>query len=423
MRILVVTTCPTSEIGGGMARATYELVDALAGSHQVMLLRPGIKSNFIVSQSGAVRIVEVTSLSYSEVLSPDLRRRAWRWLLAALDDYNPDLIHAQDFGPLSMLIQDWAHRKGVPFLLTLHLMPSRSQSFGSEEKPAWMVRASSGGVYRGITRRFLNRCDAVIALNQVQADDLRAFGYTGRIYQVRNGRNLARFGSLAIANIGQPVKRLLFVGSFARRKNQQYLLEVLNLLPQDVHLELLGETLEPGYLAALRHRAAELSLSERVSIGRVTHAEITAHLEAAHLFVSASILEVQSLAVIEALASGTPVVGLANQTIEELVDDSVGHCLAADTPAGEFARIVSEILAVDKPGYQALCSAARERVAGFSWDVVTAQLERVYADLRTVPLPVTRHRPGWTPWLRAASGLLWNGEILLRKLGLKRSPT
>ena len=46
--------------------------------------------------------------------------------------------------------------------------------------------------------------------------------------------------------------------------------------------------------------------------------QIPNYLERAHVFPSASKMEVQSLVVIEALASGTPVVGLSNETIDEL---------------------------------------------------------------------------------------------------------
>ncbi len=47
-----------------------------------------------------------------------------------------------------------------------------------------------------------------------------------------------------------------------------------------------------------------------------------------HAFVSASKMEVQSLAIIEALASGSPVIGLGNETVDELVDETNGSTVA-----------------------------------------------------------------------------------------------
>ncbi len=62
-----------------------------------------------------------------------------------------------------------------------------------------------------------------------------------------------------------------------------------------------------------------------------------------HAFVSASKMEVQSLAIIEALASGSPVIGLGNETVDELVDETNGVRLPNDTSAEEFAAAIRSV--------------------------------------------------------------------------------
>jgi len=54
-------------------------------------------------------------------------------------------------------------------------------------------------------------------------------------------------------------------------------------------------------------------------MGEIPYHQIPQILEKTHVLVSASKMEVQSLVIIEALTSGTPVVGLANETIDELI--------------------------------------------------------------------------------------------------------
>ena len=108
---------------------------------------------------------------------------------------------------------------------------------------------------------------------------------------------------------------------------------------------------------------------------------IPACLARAHAFVSASRLEVQSLTVIEALASGTPVVGLANETIDELVDDTVGRRLPADAAPDEFARSVEQICRVPQAEYDQLCRQARARVALMDWTQVVDATAAAYEAL------------------------------------------
>ena len=153
-------------------------------------------------------------------------------------------------------------------------------------------------------------------------------------------RNLAESDFLPLVDTTQPVKQLVFIGSFAKRKNQRFLVDMLAHLRTQVHLSFFGETLEPGYLQSLHEVVHERGLEDIVQIGHIPYAEIPAHLAQAHVFVSASTLEGQSLAVIEALTSGTPVIGLANETLDVLVDDTCGRRLSAASSPADLARQV-----------------------------------------------------------------------------------
>ena len=90
-------------------------------------------------------------------------------------------------------------------------------------------------------------------------------------------------------------------------------------------------------------------------------------------------MEVQSLAVLEALASGTPVLGLSNETIDELVDASVGGRLPKNTPPEEFARAVRTLCETDKDSYKGMCHDARKRVARYDWSNNLDLTEKMYA--------------------------------------------
>jgi hypothetical protein len=126
-----------------------------------------------------------------------------------------------------------------------------------------------------------------------------------------------------------------------------------------------------------------------VFAGEVAHTEIPSYLEKAHVFVSASTLEVQSLVILEALASGTPVVGLSNETTDDLVDRAVGFRLPQNTPPKVFARYIEKICTLPQPKYDRLCQNARHKVLGYDWANVMALTIDAYQTLQREMPPVT----------------------------------
>jgi hypothetical protein len=154
---------------------------------------------------------------------------------------------------------------------------------------------------------------------------------------------------------------------------------------------LVGEPLNPSYLKEIETFIRENGMENVTITGKVSHAEIPAYLERTHVFVSASRMEVQSLVIIEALASGTPVVGLSNETVDELVDGEVGAWLPKDAPPGEFARQVERVCSLPPEEYERICLNARRRVGGMDWDDVLELTTRAYETvIRSHPQPSPR---------------------------------
>lgn len=116
-------------------------------------------------------------------------------------------------------------------------------------------------------------------------------------------------------------------------------------------------------------------------MGEVPYEKIPGLLEKTHVFVSASKMEVQSLVIIEALASGTPVVGLSNETVGEFIDDSVGFCLEKKASPETFAEKVKKICSLPQKEYEFLYHSARKKVAHLDWSDVVKQTEMVYQKL------------------------------------------
>lgn len=279
----------------------------------------------------------------------------------------------------------------VPFVHTTHVLPSKLLDFGATDVVNIKILKSSltESVIKQILISFYENCDALIALNSSAADDIRQFGYEGKIFMIPNGRDLKRYGVCRNADTSSQEKILTFIGYISQRKNQLYLLQVLKHLPGNYRLQIIGEPLGPSYDQRLKNFISENNLSNVILTGQVKHEDIPSYLEKTHVFVSASKMEIQSLVVIEALASGTPVVGLSNETIDELVDERVGFRLSKNTDPEEFAQCVERICNLPQPEYDKMCENARNRVKRLDWTNVMALTVEAYESLLRERLLVT----------------------------------
>ena len=231
-----------------------------------------------------------------------------------IGEFRPDVIHSHTPWFLGAIIQAWAFIHGVPFHFTAHELPSKMLDWGLVRYLRGVMRSP---LLHALTRTYLvsfcRHCTAVVALNDAAARDIRGIGYRGRLFVIPNGRTLSMYDGTGPADIGSREKLLTFVGDFGPRKNQSYLVEMMNHLPDDYRLLLIGHEVDHGYCREI-DAAIGPNLRGRVLLpGRLDHSLVPAQLARTHLWVSASLMEVQSLAVLEALASGTPVAGVVER--------------------------------------------------------------------------------------------------------------
>jgi len=169
-----------------------------------------------------------------------------------------------------------------------------------------------------------------------------------------------------------PQHRLLvFAGRPAREKRVDVLVEAAERLGEPYVLLLVGARAtapSPG-------RVIELPYEK-------DPARLAALIASCDAFVHANDSEPFGLVVLEAMACGLPVVGVAAGGVGESVDADVG-ALAARSSAPEFADAIEALFARD---LAALRRAARQRACErHGWDAVFQQLSRVYADVTGEP--------------------------------------
>lgn len=167
--------------------------------------------------------------------------------------------------------------------------------------------------------------------------------------------------------LGADARLLVFAGRPAREKNIDILIEAVQRLGEPYHLVLVGAG--AGLPPEDRVIALEYEREPRAL------ARLIASCDA---FVHANDREPFGLIVLEAMACGLPVVGVASGGVAETVDETVGQ-LASRARTAAFAEAIEALFRRD---LQALSRAARERVmARFAWERVFEDLAQVYAEV------------------------------------------
>lgn len=369
--------------GGGEGRVAHEMASHFAAQHETALICPGDDTTLHEGTNG-LRILNLKSAGEGDFSVASTTTKQVMRVFDFLDSFQPEVVHAHEPLSLGLIGQVWAKMHRVPFVHTAHVLPTKMFHFGATEAIAVLQNPVGEMIARQSLSNFMlnfyGNCDAIIALNRFAVEDIREFTDCDDIFSIPNGRELDVYGRCSNAQVSAEKKTLTFIGYLSERKNQRFLIKALAHLGPDYRLQLIGEPLARKYNRQLRRFSREHHLDVEF-IGAIDHEEIPSYLEKSHVLASASKMEVQSLVVIEALASGTPVVGLSNETIDELVDEQVGCRLSREAEPEEFARCVERICTLPQAEYDRLCDNARARVMGHDWSRVISQTVGIYQEL------------------------------------------
>jgi len=306
-----------------------------------------------------------------------------RMLAGLVDRYRIDIVQTHllqtlDFVALSLLRGTSARA----VLWTIH-----NVDFLPEGRTFWT--ALKRQVHRLLYQATIHRTSGVIAVSTAVRDAIldQICPVGDRITTIPNGVDVDRFrgrgdhGTLCRELRIDPSSRLvLTVGRLTEQKGHRYLIDAARdvvMAHPDVHFLFVGE----GELRSeLEERARGLDLSERVHFLGVRE-DLPFLLASTDLFVMPSLWEGLSIALLEAMAAGRPIVTTSvSGAVEAMVPGETGFVV----PAGEGRALAGAIVRLLSDGRraEAMGERARGRVAAsFS---AAAQAERYHALYRRV---------------------------------------
>jgi glycosyltransferase involved in cell wall biosynthesis len=303
----------------------------------------------------------------------------------------------------------WAER--VPFLRTLirepmylvslwrglkeaeiaHIFSASYWSFLVAPLPAWLIARLRGkktvihyhsGEARDHLRRFcgvrtvLEDADCLVVPSGYLADVFREFRLHAQV--VPNIVDLTQFSFLERTPL-RP--RLICTRGF----HPYYCLDVVvhafaeirQVFPE-AKLELVGQGQTEQQIRNLVH---ELKLSGVNFAGAVPHHEIGRFYDAADIFINASSLDNMPVSILEAFASGTPVITTAPEGVSYLVEHERTGLLSEPGDARALAENVMRLLSHPELASR-LALNAHEEMQRYSWKTVRQQWLEIYRSLQ-----------------------------------------
>jgi len=381
MKITIVTETYFPQVNG-VSRTLSQLVRVLteSGDH-VQLIHPDY--GFPAVGIEHYRVPSVKIPFYQEIHVP---LPPYRGVRRAIRRFAPDLVHIATEATLGLSVLRYADRLGVPIVSSFH---TNFDQYSSHYRVGW----SSGLIWRYL-RWFHNRTRETYVPSKATMADLRRRGFQRLVHWPR-GVDAKEFRP------GRPgratVRRALgvrpeeiviaYVGRIAAEKNIDYLADVFERVRRarsHVRPMIVGDG--PAR-QALRERLGD----HATFVGFRTGEELADHYAAADLFAFASRTETFGNVVLEAMASGLPVVALAAGGPAEILKDGVtGAALAPDADPEAFTNALLEL--VDQPERRRqMAEQARAYALSQSWERVMGALRSRYLDVlgRTgeAPLP------------------------------------
>jgi len=335
----------------GAAVFSQRLAEGLAGAGQdVMVFAPSLQGHAEAAHEAGVIIHEVSSFSlapfYPEVHIPIFNRTQLAELFA---ETRPDVIHIQDHYPLSIAAQREARRRGIPCLATNHFLPAnliRQVSMFRPLKP--VVEAL---LWRSI-RRAMNRAELVTTPSQFGKRMLQQHRVERPVQAVSCGVDRARFKPLPGVErnrlrqmYGLDAGRfvLLYVGRIDEDKElDQAIVAMRSLKDSPVVLAIAGH----GHARhTLEMQARKAGLADAVHfLGFIPASDLVPLLNGVDAFIMPSDIELLSIATLEAMSCGLPVIGADAGALPELVREGYnGHLFQPGNPV-DLARAVHKLV-------------------------------------------------------------------------------
>ena len=374
MKIAIATPVYYPMING-VAMFSYNLARGLAArGNEVVVITPSHNCKKHVEDEEGVRVQYLKSFDvkvYPDqihdvpkkklVYKHGLKAAAFpnRQIKKILDDFKPDVVHVQGSDPVGVVTVKYAKKHQIPVVATEHNQPEVLTE--SLHMPGVMRKPVNSMLSNYFRKRQL-KSDYATMPTQLAIDKLTA----GKdidvpIEAVSNGVDLTAFKPgkakkdiYNIYNVPEGVPTILYIGRVDPEKKVDTVLRAFARFLDKHKLDKLSKTLfvvvgDGVALSDLKTEAKKLGISDSVRfLGRVTAPDLYEVYKMGDVFVTASQIETQGIVLIEAAATGLPLIAVDGGAVAEVCRNNMNGILLNPDDKEGMSEAISKILSDDK---------------------------------------------------------------------------
>jgi len=359
---LCLITSEFPPVIGGIASHVYELARALSAK--------GVSVTVVHPVAPSTKMINGDAQGF-KVFRPEIIRSKpfydyalHRYLRTLQSEHRFDLIHVHGVRPLAA-----TKGLGIPVVFTNH-------------SSGFLARHHAGFIRKWQTKRLLKHVDALIGPSDELVESAKFFGYNGPAHMIANGVDAERFtpgegmkrGALGIHNDDVVIllaRRLVFkngVIGFAEA--------VAQMKAENFRIVIAGDG--PDRRAMVNILEKRDRLRHCIFLGRIPNSDMPDIFRSSDISVLPSLAEATSIAGLEAMASGLPLVGTNVGGIPTIINDGVTGLIVPPRDSAILAEALDS-LCVNDTWRKAMGQSARARVeTEFAWPKIAQATHTVY---------------------------------------------
>ena len=354
MRIAYLTQSYPPMISGA-ALAVEKLATAMAQrGHQVLVIAASDRTEPYQTYKDNLTILRLNSVHNPMRVNQRFMLFPHFAILKALKKFQPDIIHVHEPLQTAWAGITYARRRDIPITMTVHQLPAFAASY-LPNMPT--LRRHIESLLWMYARWLIKQFTSVITPSHTTSGLLTAF--TGiKALTVSNGIDLQRFhpplssddvpATRTRLNLPSNVPILLHIGRLDTDKGVDKVIRAAApaILESEAHLLVVGDGCEKKSLMNL---CQTLGIAQPVHFTNLISDQqyLSEIYRMARLFITASEIETQGIVLLEAAASGLPILAVNATCISEIVHDQVNGFLTAP---GDITGMTDRIITLlDNP--------------------------------------------------------------------------
>lgn len=404
MKIVIATAVYYPQINGVAVFSHNLAMGLVKRGHEVMVLTPSqTKKNHTTTIDG-VKTVYLKSINthvYPDQINPvpnkkklfgkELPHLFYKKgfkvsvfplpeIAKALDKFQPDVVHIQVSDPIGLSVASYARRHNIPLVTTEHNQP---EVLTEPLKMPKLIKKPANALLYSYFRNRHSKSDFVtMPTEQAIHNLLKNHPLDIPIAAVSNGVDLSHFKPGKPSpeiyqkyHIPKNVPIVLYVGRVDPEKKVETVVEAFNKARSKApkaNLVVVGDGVD-----RVRLEQKYQSIPEIHFLGRVLPPDLYELYRVGDIFATASEIETQGIVLIEAAATGLPLVAVDKGAVVEVCQNGKNGFLCQPGSATEIATALTKLLS-DEPLRKEYAKGSLEIAAGHDFEKTLDRFINIY---------------------------------------------